>query len=40
MDIAVYERWDNKKRWDGIEEDEHDDESGSYFTTSSGDKVS
>ena len=40
MDMAVYERWDNKKLWDGIEEDERDDCSCSYFTTPSGEHVS
>lgn len=40
MDMPVYERWDNKKLWDGIEEDEHDDCSCSYFTTPSGENVS
>ena len=40
MDMAAYERWDNKKLWDGIEEYEHDDCSCSYFTTPSGEHVS
>ena len=40
MDMAVYERWDNQKLWDGIEEDERDDCSCSYFTTPSGENVS
>ncbi len=40
IDKSVYERWDNKKLWDGIEADERDDCSCSYFVTPSGDKVS